>query len=130
LCEALLLLYAASINPLRARTQEGNVNHPVIELLEHVFRAPVVVRVVLHLFEIQRDRTASLPLTGRTGDVGAGRHGREPRRRAQTPVVGVRAFDTAGAKAGAEWGCEKYQHGNPTGAAVRREPRGCRVTHL
>lgn len=51
------------------------------------------------------------------------RHGREPRRRAKTPVVAVRAFDTAGAKAGAARGCEKPQHGSPTRAAVRREPR-------
>lgn len=78
----------------------------------------------------QYDWTASVPLTGRTYGVGAARHRREPHRRAQTPVVAVRAFDTAGAKAGAERGCEKYQHGNPTRAAVRGEPRGCRVTQL
>jgi hypothetical protein len=63
-----------------------------------------------HFRSVRSARVPTLEVSGRTGGVGAARHWRESKRPPETPVVAIRAFDTALTKAGDVRGIQGKWH--------------------
>jgi hypothetical protein len=77
-----------------------NVPHRSLPNSASVFDEALPTPLLAALSMVRSARVPTLEVTGRPGGVDAARHWRESNRPPETPVVAIRAFDTALTKAG------------------------------